>query len=261
MGALFGGGGGAQLGGGGQSMFGPGSANFDRTNPNLGSMAQASMPSFMPGMRPSFGPGSANFDPTNAAFGGGAASLQNALLGNRASVGSPISAALATDESLAPKTGSAAIGALSSDRNERIAQIVEASKQTYGPESPLAKLASSQALLESGMLNNPHGLASKYNNLFGIKGSGTAGSVNMMTKEFVDGKMQRMQQQFAHNKSLNDSFAQHRQLLNNPRYKNVLQATSFEEAAKAIKDAGYATDPNYTQLLMKIYNNNLSNRF
>ena len=111
------------------------------------------------------------------------------------------------------------------------------------------------------MLGNPSSLATKYNNLFGIKGQGTAGSVNMLTKEFVDNRMQQMPQRFAKNQSLEDSFTQHKNLMEHERYKNVLGAKSFEDAAREVSRAGYATDPHYSRSLLSVYNNYLKDRF
>lgn len=138
--------------------------------------------------------------------------------------------------------------------------VVAGARSAYG-DSPMAKLAAAQAVLESRLLGKPSGLAREHFNLFGIKGKGTAGSASMMTTEHVGSSNVRLPQNFAKNKSIADSFVQHKNLMSKPRYKAVGQAMSFEDAAAAVKQAGYATDRNYTKQLIDIYNKKLSPYF
>lgn len=146
--------------------------------------------------------------------------------------------------------------------NMSIKSVVDAANQTYGVGTPMAKLAAAQAVHESGMLSGkPSQLASKYNNYFGIKGSGSGGSVELPTNEEINGRMVRMPQGFSRNLSVNDSFAQHRNLMNKPRYRSVLQSSSLEDAARAVQQNGYATDSRYSSKLMDVYNNHLSPYF
>src|SRR3990167_4788365 len=98
MGTLFGGGGGSI--GGSAPRFGPGSANFDIGNPNLGgavSSGLASIPqtaSSMLGSR--FGPGSANFDPTNPNLG-------RQLMGQQSLTQAPPTASKVAAQQMRPK--------------------------------------------------------------------------------------------------------------------------------------------------------------
>lgn len=139
--------------------------------------------------------------------------------------------------------------------------IVQAAQAAYPNNPSMAKLAASQAILESGIGNGkPSGLAQK-NNLFGIKGKGTAGSITMPTSEYINGNKVRVQAGFAANESINDSFNQHRDLMNRPRYAGVQQAGSLEEAANAVQKAGYATDPSYSKKLTDVYNKQLAQYF
>jgi flagellum-specific peptidoglycan hydrolase FlgJ len=39
---------------------------------------------------------------------------------------------------------------------------------------------------------------------------------------------------------------------NQQNYDAVVKATSYQEAAKALQEAGYATDPNYAQKLISV---------
>ena len=165
--------------------------------------------------------------------------------------------------SMSPPSSTGQIQALSSDRNERIQQVVDAAKRTYPDQPHMAKLAAAQALLESGIASQkgPSGLAKNHNNLFGIKGSGTAGSVNMRTGEHLNGRDVTINAGFAKNNTVEDSFAQHKNLMSKPRYRKVLQAQSFEQAAHEVKAAGYATAPNYSQALRDVYNTHLARYF
>ena len=117
----------------------------------------------------------------------------------------------------------------------------------------LANLATSQAILESGLPNNPSKLAIEGKNLFGIKGKGTDGSIKLLTWEYIDNEDIRVYADFAKNKTYEDSFRQHYNLMHKPRYAKVLKSNTLEEAARAVHTAGYATDPNYSTKLIHIY--------
>jgi hypothetical protein len=164
---------------------------------------------------------------------------------------------------MTPPSSTGTIDHLSSDRNQRIQQVVDAAKRTYPDKPHMAKLAAAQALLESGIAsqNGPSGLARNHNNLFGIKGSGTAGSVNMRTGEHLNGRDVTITAGFAANRTVEDSFQQHKSLMSRPRYRRVMQAQSFEQAAAEVKRAGYATAPNYTSSLIAVYNQQLARYF
>jgi flagellum-specific peptidoglycan hydrolase FlgJ len=156
---------------------------------------------------------------------------------------------------------------LSVNNTLNITLIKKLALQTYQGNQVLANLTTAQAILESNLLGSkPSQLAFKYNNLFGIKGSGTKGSVTLMTTEYRNGEKIEEPHQFAWNISVEDSIKQRQNLFehgtsDNPaRYYKVLKATTFEEAAKAVKDAGYATDPTYTKQLINIYNKYLKGK-
>jgi flagellum-specific peptidoglycan hydrolase FlgJ len=116
----------------------------------------------------------------------------------------------------------------------------------------VAYLTIVQAILESGLLWRVSNLA-KRNNLFGIKGEGTAGTVDLKTTEVINGRAYKFKQKFAANTSLADSFIQHKKLLESSIYKDVLVSENFYEATEAVQAAGYATDPNYSKKLRVIY--------
>lgn len=131
-----------------------------------------------------------------------------------------------------------------------IPDVYAAAKDVYKDNPTMAKLATAQAIQESRLNGTPSTLASKHNNLFGIKGKGSAGSVTMMTHEYVNGHMIAVPQQFAAYKSPRDSMIAHKALMSNKRYKSVSSSDSVESGAQALQDSGYATDPNYAKGLI-----------
>ena len=157
-------------------------------------------------------------------------------------------------------TGDTMLTQFADNAKDRLKQVVEASLQVWG-NTAQARLAATQAVLESGLLGKVSSLAASHNNLFGIKGSGTAGSARLKTREVFDGKDVFIMAPFAKNKTIADSFIQHKKLLNNKRYKKVMAATSFEHAAAEVRLAGYATDPKYPQKLVDTYNKYLKELF
>lgn len=216
---------------------------------------------FAPGVNPAFG------------GGGGVPQLGNNGMGNflgcgcgRAGNGYPNAGGYNGPHgpnTMTPPSSTGQIQQLSSDRNERIQQVVDAAKRTYPDKPHMAKLAAAQALLESGIASQkgPSGLAKNHNNLFGIKGSGTAGTVNMRTGEHLNGQNVTITAGFAKNNTVEDSFQQHKNLMSKPRYRKVMEAQSFEQAAHEVKAAGYATAPNYSQALRDVYNTHLARYF
>lgn len=152
---------------------------------------------------------------------------------------------------------------LTSDPKTNIDSIVKAAYSVNPNNSVLADLSACQAILESNLTGKPSQLASKYNNLFGIKGTGTGkiidgkfkNRVNLPTSEYYPSRGTiKVDQFFAVNASLEDSFEQHKSLFERlSRYSKVLQATTIEDATVLVHKAGYATDPKYPAKLMQIY--------
>ena len=116
----------------------------------------------------------------------------------------------------------------------------------------LASLTIAQAILESGW--GASELATKANALFGIKAdarwSGKAYSKD--TKECYDGATYTtITALFRAYDSWAESVADHSAfLLANKRYAAVVGERDYKVACKAIKAAGYATDPGYPQKLI-----------
>lgn len=223
---------------------------------------------FAPGMNPGFGCGCAQpFGGSNNngmgnflgnGYPGGGYNNGNGGYNNGGGYNGPQG-----PNTMTPPSSTGTIDKLSPNKDERIRQVVDAAKRTYPDQPHMAKLAAAQALLESGIASSkgPSSLAGKYNNLFGIKGSGTAGSVNMRTGEHLNGRDVKINANFAANRTVEDSFQQHKKLMGNSRYRKVLSSQSFEQAAYEVRAAGYATDPNYTRSLISVYNSQLARYF
>ena len=120
-----------------------------------------------------------------------------------------------------------------------------------------------QAALETGwgqhVIRDGNGEPS--HNLFGIKASnGWEGdTVRVPTLEFRDGVPQREMASFRAYDSLEESFQDYvRFLEDNPRYSEALEQSGDPEAwARALQDAGYATDPAYAEKIRSILGGNV----
>lgn len=127
-------------------------------------------------------------------------------------------------------------------------------KAVFTDSKILADTALTQAIHESGFANGPGSLlARKYNNLFGIKGSGDKGSVQLKTGEHLKGKDVTVTDGFAVYSSYRASFEYLRRLYSRPRYKRIFGAMSVEDACLILQRSGYATDPRYAAKLIKTF--------
>ena len=120
-----------------------------------------------------------------------------------------------------------------------------------------APLILAQAALESGWgkreIRADDGTRSF--NLFGIKAdrSWQGPVVETTTTEYVDGEPQRIRAKFRAYGSYEEAFTDYaRFMTRNPRYANVLATDDPTAAAHGLQRAGYATDPQYGQKLVRI---------
>lgn len=141
--------------------------------------------------------------------------------------------------------------------SEFVSKMRDAAIQVSSSTGVPAKLILSQAALESGWgkreIKYDDGQTS--HNVFGIKASKNwkGKVVDVLTTEFEKGKAQKLTQTFRAYDSYEESFADYAKLIsNNERYQSVLSASSPQEAAKRIQEAGYATDPAYAEKLIAI---------
>ncbi|MDQ8275664.1 glycoside hydrolase family 73 protein [Enterococcus faecium] len=136
---------------------------------------------------------------------------------------------------------------------ERLVPHVQELQDGYGV---LPSIILGQAILESNWGKST--LASKYNNLFGIKAYGDQKKVSLETKEFVNEEWITIQGDFKVYDSWEQSMDDHTQLFvqgvdwNPALYEKVITATNYQEAAQALQDAGYATDPGYAQKIIQV---------
>ncbi|WP_051910474.1 LysM peptidoglycan-binding domain-containing protein [Carnobacterium pleistocenium] len=115
----------------------------------------------------------------------------------------------------------------------------------------LPSVAIAQAALESAW--GTSGLTTKYNNLFGIKGSYGGNAANMATWEVYGGITYNITANFRAYPSWETSIKDYGAFLNvNSRYKKALGLTSYKAQIKAIHEAGYATDPQYQAKIISI---------
>lgn len=134
---------------------------------------------------------------------------------------------------------------------ERVGKLAAADMQKSGV---LASLTIAQAILESGW--GKSGLTVKANALFGIKaGSSWKGRVySAKTQECYDGATYTtITALFRAYDSWAESVADHSALLTGAaRYKTVIGERDYKTACRAIKAAGYATDPQYADKLIQL---------
>lgn len=119
----------------------------------------------------------------------------------------------------------------------------------------LASLTAAQAILESAWGKSE--LATGGNALFGIKATKSwKGKVYCKdTKECYDGVnlVDVKNAAFRAYDSWEESVEDHSAFLKaNKRYKEVIGETDYKKACEAIKAAGYATDPDYVEKLVKL---------
>jgi flagellar protein FlgJ len=129
----------------------------------------------------------------------------------------------------------------------------EASRRTGMP----APLILAQAALETGWGRReiPTADGANSHNLFGIKaGADWKGpTTEVVTHEYINGRRTRLVDSFRVYDSYAEAFADHSRLIrDNPRYARVLDAADAKQAAQALQNGGYATDPAYADKLVTL---------
>jgi lysozyme len=141
------------------------------------------------------------------------------------------------------------------DKQSFIDMILPGAIDSYNKYGILPSVTLSQAILESGW--GESSLSTSANNLFGIKGSGTAGSVLMPTTEEVNGKTISILDNFRAYNNINESIVDHAELLGTAkRYEGVRTATDYKTAISALQNSGYATESDYGVNLLGVINSN-----
>lgn len=119
----------------------------------------------------------------------------------------------------------------------------------------LPSITIAQAILESGWGKST--LATKGKNLFGIKkGYWQGETITLPTKEYVNGQWITVQAEFRKYNNYGQSISDHSKLLQLGRYYPVISTSDYKEQARQLQRCGYATDPNYANLLIQIIEEN-----
>ncbi len=122
------------------------------------------------------------------------------------------------------------------------------------------KIMLAQAALETGwgryVIHDENGKTS--NNFFGIKADSRWQGDSALTKthEYIEGKRLSVTAPFRAYRSAEESFSDYVDFIqNSQRYAAATQsADQPEQYAKALRQAGYATDPNYAEKIIRIAN-------
>jgi peptidoglycan hydrolase FlgJ len=141
--------------------------------------------------------------------------------------------------------------------HQRLSRHAVAASQATGMP---ANYMLGQAALETGWgrreIRGSDGTNS--HNLFGIKATGgwKGKVVETTTTEYINGVKQKRVEKFRAYDSYAESFKDFANLIqNNPRYKQVMDnVDSIRGYARALQNAGYATDPNYANKLASVIN-------
>lgn len=120
-----------------------------------------------------------------------------------------------------------------------------------------ASIKLAQAILESN--SGKSVLATDANNHFGIKCGGEwSGSTYMIEDDDFDADGNKIKSCFRTYKDAEESFVEHSEFLRSPKKQNRygflfrLDPTDYKEWAYGLKKAGYATNPRYAEILIKI---------
>lgn len=164
------------------------------------------------------------------------------------------------DLSIYQANGGPSAGAVASlqDHVDRFVARMGPSAQAASAASGVpAPLILAQAALESGWgkreIRGEDGAQSF--NLFGIKAdrSWKGPTVEVTTTEYVDGEPQKVRAKFRAYGSYDEAFTDYaRFITRNPRYADVLATDDPAQAAHGLQRAGYATDPQYGNKLVRI---------
>ncbi len=114
-----------------------------------------------------------------------------------------------------------------------------------------ASVTLAQAALETGWGKATIGDAK---NLFGIKGTGPAGSITVKTQEYINGRYVTVNGTFRKYHTWRESIDDHARLLTTAsRYRNCMaNRNNPDQFARELQKAGYATSPTYASTLISI---------
>jgi flagellum-specific peptidoglycan hydrolase FlgJ len=149
---------------------------------------------------------------------------------------------------VAPSTGSVPATAAQQAFLNQVVPGAQAAQRQYGIP---AAVTIAQAIDESGWGQSQ--LAAEDNNLFGIKGTGPAGSVALPTEEYEDGQPVAISAQFRVYSDVAQSINDHSLLLaTGSAYQQAMADRRSPDAFANDLTGVYATDPNYGASLITI---------
>ena len=140
------------------------------------------------------------------------------------------------------------------DKDQFLEIIIPIAQQAQADYGVRPSVLVAQAALESNWGKSE--LSQQSNNYFGIKGKSSG--EQYATKEFTQEKWQNVQASFRTYDSVSDSVNDYARLIKNGTswntdlYSNVINAEHYKDAAFALQEAGYATDPKYAEKLIRI---------
>src|SRR5690606_272983 len=170
------------------------------------------------------------------------------MLARRAPTTSPSRSPSSTSR---PCSNAPGWGGLVANQRDFIESIAEAARAEQRKHRLFASVTIAQAALESAWGQSK--LARGANNLFGIKGTGPAGNVEMPTWEVVNGQRVETTARFRRYHSRAECIEDRSRILTTlSRYRDVLEAGTWREQAKALQACGWATDPGYADKLVGI---------
>lgn len=131
-----------------------------------------------------------------------------------------------------------------------INQIASEAKSLQKQTQLFASITIAQAILESDWGRSD--LAIEANNLFGIKGSYNDQSAIMPTEEVIDGERTTIDDSFKKYTTIQESIVDHIEFLKGGTYDGIKTSKNYREAAIALQNGGYATDPDYAEKLTEL---------
>ena len=145
------------------------------------------------------------------------------------------------------------------DQNQRhFLSAIKQGAMDGAKEGILPSITAAQAILESGWGSSQLAKAPN-NNLFGIKDSEDwhGEIVTLSTQEYLNGDYITVNAAFRKYASWNDSVVDHAKFFTSTEwrkdnYRKVVNETDYRIVAQELKNAGYATDPNYPGKLIRL---------
>ena len=145
------------------------------------------------------------------------------------------------------------------DQNQRhFLSAIKQGAMDGAKEGILPSITAAQAILESGWGSSELAKVPN-NNLFGIKDSEDwhGEIVTVPTQEYLNGDYITVNAAFRKYASWNDSVVDHAKFFTSTEwrkdnYRKVVNETDYRIAAQELKNAGYATDPNYPGKLIRL---------